>query len=378
MILQHFTFVIRFIYKGTVYKSVGTLFVAFRNGGIDMRRFTYTASVFLLAVCAVLLWGGTGEAEAKTKSKKGLAYFNEPAIGFAVEKYDKNKDGKFSEKELAKITKIYIDAEQREIDLKELKYLKNLKSFVIFDVEGYPIRRTKHASALYKLKKIKKIHIDDCDLSKGFKTAQWKNLETLEVRNCKIKKLSLKKNKKLEHLACDENPISTINVAKNKKLKSFSCGSTKLKKLDLSKNKKLTELSLNLVRDVEIRNVKLYQNGSKLEKLAFSWTQEREEIDLTGWNLSALKEITCTGIGADEDDVPWGPTNLKKVIVGNAPQLETAYFAVPTLEYVQILNSLKIKKLWYEGKEIKKITLSAFPPKSYSSVYPEDKVEIIK
>ena len=120
-----------------------------------MRRFTYTASVFLLAVCAVLLWGGTGEAEAKTKSKKGLAYFNEPAIGFAVEKYDKNKDGKFSEKELAKITKIYIDAEQREIDLKELKYLKNLKSFVIFDVEGYPIRRTKHASALYKLKKIK-------------------------------------------------------------------------------------------------------------------------------------------------------------------------------------------------------------------------------
>ena len=325
-----------------------------------MKKFAYITSIFALAICAILIWDTSGSAKTKSKSKKGIAYFNEPAIGFAAEEYDRNKDGKFSQKELSKVTELRIlDPEQKEIDLKELKYLKNLQSLVIWDADDFPTRKIRHISALYKLKKIRKVRIDNCNLSKGFKTAQWKNLKTLELRDCKIKKLSLKKNVKLEHLVCDENDISSLNLTKHVNLKSFSCGSTKLKKLDLSKNKKLTALSLNLVGDVEIRNIKLYQNGSKLQKLEFLWTQEREEIDLTAWNLTSLKEITCTG--ADEDNEWYSPSHLKKVIVGNAPQLENAHFSVPTLEQIQILNAFNLKELWCWGSQFKKITLSMLP-----------------
>ena len=360
-----------------------------------MRRFTYTASVFFLAVCAVLLWGGTGEAEAKTKSKKGLAYFNEPAIGFAVEKYDKNKDGKFSEKELAKITKIYIDAEQREIDLKELKYLKNLKSFVIFDVEGYPIRRTKHASALYKLKKIKKIHIDDCDLSKGFKTAQWKNLKILSFSHCKVKNLSLKKNKKLEELSIDESRIPSLDVTKNTELKSFTLSSTKLKKLnlsknrelrtftlssaklkklDLSKNKKLTSLSLEGMVYVKIHDIKLYQKGSRLQDLSFRYVQGLAEIDLTDWNLTNLKKIHYTS-AFDEDNHQL--CNLKKVVMGNAPELQEAWFYAETLEYLEIKGAFNLEACGCGlSSSLKKVRLSMIP--AYLGIDDTCEVEIIK
>ena len=342
-----------------------------------MKRFAYIISIFALTVCALLIWDTSGAAKTKSKNKKGIAYFNEPAIGFAAEEYDLNKDGKFSQKELAKITKLQLkDAEQSEIDLKELKYLKNLRSLEIWETYGKR-RDIKNISALYKLKKIKSIRIEYCNLSKGFKTAQWKNLKKLELTNCKLKKLSLKKNVKLEHLACDENNIPSLNLTKNVKLKSFSgsLAPNQLKKLDLSKNKKITSLSLNEIGDVEFSNIKLYQNGSKLQKLEFLWTQEREEIDLTGWNLTSLKEITCTG--ADEDNEWYSPSHLKKVIVGDAPQLESASFSVPTLEQIQILNAFYLKELWCRGSQLKKITLSVLPVDIH---YNSDscEVEIIK
>ena len=361
-----------------------------------MRRFTYTASVFLLAVCAVLLWGGTGEAEAKTN--KGPVRFKESAFSEAAKEYDRNKDGRFSKKELARITKLSMDAYQVELDLREIQYFKNLRTLLIDGFgDGDPpmYRKIKHISSLYKLKKLRRVEIGDCNFSKGFKTAQWKNLKILSFSHCKVKNLSLKKNKKLEELSIDESRIPSLDVTKNTELKSFTLSSTKLKKLnlsknrelrtftlssaklkklDLSKNKKLTSLSLEGMVYVKIHDIKLYQKGSRLQDLSFRYVQGLAEIDLTDWNLTNLKKIHYTS-AFDEDNHQL--CDLKKVVMGNAPELQEAWFYAETLEYLEIKGAFNLEACGCGlSSSLKKVRLSMIP--AYLGIDDTCEVEIIK
>lgn len=147
-----------------------------------------------------------------------------------ITKYDKDKDGLFSKKEIDSVTyfqwRFYKKTDAK--DLKGLNIFTNITELYLYDAEV----DTKYFNKLGKLK-VLSLQNEDTE-------------ENLNIINANLTYFP-----KLTYLSVNDSgemakaEFHSLDVSKCPNLKYFSCYNTSIDKLDLSKNIKLTTLSLS-------------------------------------------------------------------------------------------------------------------------------------
>lgn len=233
---------------------------------------TIKKMVALGLVAALLVapvYGNTTTAYAKSKTAGTVRidkkHFPDATFRAYVKKeFDKNKDGKLSKAEIAKVS--MIDVQYTKISsFKGIEYFTELATFACRSTQ-----------------------LKTLDVSKNRK------LKYLGCGMNELKKLDVSKNTKLETLECQYNPLNSLDVSKNKKLANLLCFDCGLKKLDVSKNTELQtlECSSNKLTSLDVsKNTKLWkllcdQNG--LKQLDLSKNVALETLDCRYNNLTIL------------------------------------------------------------------------------------------
>ncbi len=199
---------------------------------------------------------------------------------FVKNSFDKNKDGKLSDKERAAVTEINVGCPS--------EYQSDLEYPAPYTLEG--IEFFSNLKKLY----CSECYLDYLDISKN------KKLEELNCNENNLQKLNLKNNTKLKILRCSYNKLKKIDISKNKKLQTFYCSDNKIKKLNVDKNKKLEDIIIsgNLFKKIDITklsNLKSICCGeNKLKKLDISKNKKLNCLEchtnkLTKLNVSKNK-----------------------------------------------------------------------------------------
>lgn len=222
------------------------------------------AAMLVAPVC-----GGTTTAYAKSKTtstvKIDKKHFPDATFRAYVKKeFDKNKDGKLSKAEIAKVSEI--DLQYTKISsFKGIEYFSELTSFYCRSTQ-----------------------LKTLDVSKN------KKLKFLDCGMNELEKLDVSKNTKLETLYCQYNPLAGLDVSKNKKLKNLLCFECGLKKLDVSKNTELQtlECSCNKLTSLDVsKNIKLWKllcDQNELKQLDVSKNIELQTLECDYNNLTTL------------------------------------------------------------------------------------------
>lgn len=222
------------------------------------------AALLVAPVC-----GNTATAYAKSKAagtvKIDKKHFPDATFRAYVKKeFDKNKDGKLSKAEIAKVSEIYVE-------YTEIRSFKGIEYFT-------------ELTSLY----CRGHQLETLDVSKN------KKLKFLDCGMNELKKLDVSKNTKLESLYCQYNPLTGLDVSKNTKLENLLCFDCGLKKLDVSKNTKLQtlECSDNKLTSLNVsKNTKLWKllcNQNELKKLDLSKNTELQTLECQYNNLTTL------------------------------------------------------------------------------------------
>lgn len=180
--------------------------------------------------------------------------------------FDKNKDGKLSEKERNAVTEL--DVGEGSEFRADLEYPAVCE---LMGIEHFP--------------KLKKLYctgngLTELDVSKN------RELRELFCDNGRIKKLDLSKNKKLKKLFCSDNKIKKLNLSNNKKLEILFCDNNKISKIDVSKNVRLQELAIS---ENKIKKI----NVKKLKKLRCFYCDENQIKGLDITKNTKLLELDC-------------------------------------------------------------------------------------
>ena len=196
---------------------------------------------------------------------------------FVKNSFDKNKDGKLSDKERAAVTTIDVGrVSEYRLDL-EYPSPNTLEG-----IEYFPNLKSLDCTECY---------LDYLDISKN------KKLEELVCNHNNLKKLDVKKNTKLKVLKCTYNKLKKIDVSKNKKLLTFFCCDNKIKKINVNKNKKIKELivSGNLLQKLNIKklsNLELLCCGeNKIKKLDVSHNKKLVTLEC---NINKLAKLNVS------------------------------------------------------------------------------------
>ncbi len=167
---------------------------------------------------------------------------------------DKNKDGKISTYEA-----------KRKKSLKLMEFKGNVwKGLNIKDLTGIEAF-TELTTLDVRQNKLTKINV-----SKNRK------LIWLKVSDNNLRSIDITRNTLLQTFHCENNNITSMNVSKNVRLKDFNCSGNKLKWLDISKNPKISLLGCanNTLNGLSVRNNKALTDfdcsGSGLTKIDIS------------------------------------------------------------------------------------------------------------
>jgi len=282
-----------------------------------------------------------------------------------ISTFDLNRDQKFSQYELNKVTEINCSLMQIS-SVKGIEYFPNLVDLNVhrnnikeLDVSGFPRLKKLVVGDNIDIKKLDISHnpalrelqieragisqldvshnpslsvlwigqadISELDLSRNTK------LEDLMCTQTKVGKLDLSVCPNLKYLMCSENPnITSLDVSRNLMLESLNIGKTPIKKLDVSKNEKLTFLRIGQCDFTELDISKIL----RLETLTLEDTKFKS-IDLS--NNSKLKSLNLTHLPLKQLDLKGCP-DLETLILEDFDQLKFDLSEVPQLTTLVCTN----------------------------------------
>lgn len=253
-----------------------------------------------LSMCIALAGGSSFSVSAATTGKVAINKKNFPDKtfrGYIREEFDKNKDGKLSQREINKATNLCIfyqlHARLEKLDCKGIEYFTKLRDVNICGVETVSINVSKNKKleniSIYattikglnvkgnkrleslgisggsNMKKLdlsanKNLKEIDCAYARNLKTIVFpedSKLEWVDVAVTAITKLKIKNAKGLKQLHCAENKLSSIELVNTPSLIDLECNTNRLKKLDVSTCKNLKYL---VCSNNQIKKLSLYQN----------------------------------------------------------------------------------------------------------------------
>lgn len=312
------------------------------------------------------------------KSNKGINIkktFKESEIIKTCKFYDGNKDGFLNKKEIKNVKEVLIEKNKKSINLKAISKLKYLTYLKV----------TTNAK-IYNMKEIKK-------LSK---------LDRLHIKNRKIKRIDLRKNKKLEEIKVDMKggkvklyhqsiikeaeffgvngvtsllkkmpKIQSIQIKNDKTSKILFANDTNdlhkiyldhtnIRKVDISNchivdyikiidSKLLKECRFN---DIEKIESIIINQGENISKFEIHNVQELKNIEIK--NNKQIRELSLGSIPKLET-FRWTNGVLQKIQMTDAENLKTidvSYNEIKTFDYPQLKNlfALKINNNKLEGE----------------------------
>lgn len=278
-------------------------------------KFKKVLSLILIG-CLVSINGlTTNEINAATKSV-AISKKNFPDTNFRtfVKKFDKNKDGKLSSKEISKVKKLVIN-ENKISNIKELVAVSKIKSFqginTFSNVRSIDLVNKNIKSLSLKLPKLTELRIDCSSLQK-IKISSGENIDFIQIDNYNQPfKLDCGKFKNL----------LTLVIAGDAEIVFDALG--------LEKCEKLSYLGLfNQLKADEIDLTKL----TELQTIHFEGTVKK--IDASG--LEKLELMKCSGLGMEELNVT-GCSSLKSL-----------YCRRNNLKSLDISGLDKLEKLHYD------------------------------
>ncbi len=266
-------------------------------------------------VCTALLiiLGNAAVANAASLTINSKNFPDQFFCHYIKMSFDKNEDGKLSDKEIQKITEIDVgeDSDYRlgyeypaPTTLKGIKYFYNLKYIYCSSCDLSKLDISHNRKLIYldcinnNLKKLdvsKNVKLKDlyCDSNKLKKIQVANNpaLEDLSVSKNKIKKINTSKLSKLQKLYVDGNQLRQLNVTKNRKLILLHCNENKLSKLNVKKNKSLDFLACagNKLRSLDLSRNKLLQCFFCYDNQLVSGNVKLAASQLTTYQVSKQK-----------------------------------------------------------------------------------------
>lgn len=208
-----------------------------------------------------------------------------------VKKYDLNKDGKLSKNERKKVKTLYIMSDTfkvsriKNFNCKGLQYFYNLKNLSI-DVESRK-NKIKNVKYVFKLKNIKKLTLAGKLDERKLDFKKMKHLKNLTLFETNIKSVNVKKNTGIKYINISRNYyMKKLDLSKNTKLKKIRCYQNRISKLNLPKSESIIELnvSCNALKEILVGSLK------NIEKIDIS-TTFITSIDVS--KNSKLKQLTA-------------------------------------------------------------------------------------
>ena len=169
----------------------------------------------------------------------------------------------------------------------------------------------------------------------------FKNLETLELSQNKLTKVSLIKNEKLLILTLGSNKLQAIDLSKNPLLKGVDLSNNKLKSLKLDANLKLLELDLD---SNELLTIDLTKNTSLVE-LKLSNNKLTSISGLT--KLEGLTHITAS------------KNKLKTLDLSKSLKLVKLQLDSNELTVLNLSTNLKLQSLNVKANKLDQLDLSS-------------------
>ena len=320
-------------------------------------------AILLLMLGMIIISGQTAQAKSIKLDKKNFPC--KDIRTYAKKHYDKNKDGKLSEKELKKATKIknkiiFINSAKDLNCLTKLKYLQ--------EIDELRLKNNKSIQELAKLKKLKKLVA--IDISGGLKNGHYVGK--------KLTKVNLKAFKNLREVNLDA-PIKKLDVSRNGKLTSIALDGTKIKKISLKSMKNLKKLSVGK-DNKEMKSVRIRKNvrtesivikdcpglenitinvGDSLKELMICNNERLNKLSLMG--LNARQSVQISGI-SNVTELIWRECDdsildfsqikgLKKfVFLGKSGQkIPEIIFSMPTIEELDVSDEVVTKEINLDG-----------------------------
>lgn len=319
------------------------------------------------------------------------------------EKYDKNKDGKFSPSEIKDIKELNLSRDSfpydSKIDKLDVKGIENFTELENLNLSGMSLEKI-DLSKNTKLKKLdvgftgltkldlsKNTELQDLDISffsstqidlsnntklKNLKISRRSELTSLdltkntelvdvEIMYSPLSSLKLGNNSKLEKLTCIKTGIGDLNLKNCTALKELDCSYSSLASLDVSNNKKLT--ALNCVYNVIMPKIEFGDNAnltnlmisgnpisdldlSKLTKLKKLYVDENYlgKIDLK--NNTDLETLSCD------------KTNLRDLDVSKLTKLKYLSCKNNNLNTLNLKNNTLLEELYCDYNRISNLDLS--------------------
>ena len=292
-------------------------------------------AILLLMLGMIIISGQTAQAKSIKLDKKNFPC--KDIRTYAKKHYDKNKDGKLSEKELKKATKIknkiiFINSAKELNCLTKLKYLQ--------EIDELRLKNNKSIQELAKLKKLKKLVA--IDISGGLKNGHYVGK--------KLTKVNLKAFKNLREVNLDA-PIKKLDVSRNGKLTSISLSGTKIKKISLKKMKNLKILGIG-VDNKEMDSVDV-EDCKKLEGIGVYTAIEKLNIngcDKIEWYAiknTRLQQVCLSNMRYLEYVRIEKNVRPESIVIKDCPKLE--YISVDegnSLKELMICNNNRLNELW--------------------------------
>ena len=283
----------------------------------------------------IIISGQTAQAKSIKLDKKNFPC--KDIRTYAKKHYDKNKDGKLSEKELKKATK-FTDKITFINSAKELKCLTKLK--YLQEIDRLWLKNNKSIQELAKLKKLKRLAV--IDISGGVKNGDYVGK--------KLTKVNLKAFKNLREVNLDA-PIKKLDVSRNGKLTSISLSGTKIKKISLKKMKNLKILGIG-VDNKEMDSVDV-EDCKKLEGIGVYTAIEKLNIngcDKIEWYAiknTRLQQVCLSNMRYLEYVRIEKNVRPESIVIKDCPKLE--YISVDegnSLKELMICNNNRLNELW--------------------------------
>ena len=333
------------------------------------RRIAMLLAMMMLIMNLIVspVWAGQGVAINETN------FPDKNFRDYVSEEFDKDNDGKLSDREIAGATFIGVYNYGTTLtDLKGIEYFTALQTLYCsgnqlstLDISNNPALQELDCSknqltsldisnnpALQKLE-CDKNQLTSLDISNN------PALEKLECGTNQLTNLDVSNNLALEFLYCDANKLTNLDVSKNSALQRLECSKNQLTSLDISKNTALKDLWCqgNQLTSLDVSNnpalERLECDRNQLTNLDVSINTALQELDcflnqLTTLDLS--KNTTLNYLRCDDNQL----TNLD---LSNNPALLTLYCECNQLTNLDLSNNHALQTLYCSENQLTSLNL---------------------